>query len=80
VADVVEVQGGFLRKPEGKNYGFVGPELNTPKYFGIGAGIAVRKGESALKAELNAAIKTIRANGSYKKINDKYFSFDVYGK
>ena len=28
----------------------------------------------------NAAIKAIRANGVYKKINDKYFKFDVYGK
>ncbi|MBK9572827.1 MAG: transporter substrate-binding domain-containing protein [Rhodoferax sp.] len=79
VADVVEVNGGFLSKPEGKNYGFVGPELNIPKYFGIGAGIALRKGEAALKGELNAAIKTIRANGTYKKLNDKYFKIDVYG-
>lgn len=79
VADVVEVNGGFLSKPEGKNYGFVGPELNIPKYFGTGAGIALRKGETALKGELNAAIKSIRANGTYKKLNDKYFKIDVYG-
>jgi arginine/ornithine transport system substrate-binding protein len=79
VADVVEVNGGFLSKPEGKSYGFVGPELSIPKYFGIGAGIALRKGESVLKGELNAAIKTIRANGTYKKLNDKYFKIDVYG-
>jgi arginine/ornithine transport system substrate-binding protein len=80
VADVIEVTSGFLSKPEGKDYGVVGPELYTPKYFGIGAGFAVRKGDTALKAELNAAIKTLRANGTYKKINDKYFKIDVYGK
>ena len=79
VADVVEVNGGFLSKPEGKNHGFVGPELSIPKYFGIGAGIALRKGETVLKNELNAAIKTIRANGTYKRLNDKYFKIDVYG-
>ena len=83
VADVVEVGAAFLKKPEGKDYGFVGPELNDPKYlkyFGIGAGIALRKGETALKKELNDAIKAIRGNGTYAKVQAKYFSFDVYGK
>ena len=79
VADVLEVTGGFLSKPEGKDYVLVGPELFIPKYFGSGAGFAIRKGDAALKKELNAAIKTIRSNGSYKKINDKYFKIDVYG-
>ncbi|WPC68381.1 ABC transporter substrate-binding protein [Rhodoferax ferrireducens] len=80
VADFVEVTGGFLSKPEGKDYNLVGPELYTEKYFGTGVGIGLRKGETALKNELNAGIKAIRANGTYKKINDKYFKFDVYGK
>ena len=72
--------GGFLSKPEGKDYELKGDELYIPKYFGSGAGIGLRKGQDALKTELNAAIKAIRANGVYKKINDKYFKFDVYGK
>ena len=80
VADFVEVTGGFLSKPEGKDYNLVGPELYIEKYFGIGAGFGLRKGDAALKTELNGAIKAIRANGTYKKINDKYFKFDVYGK
>ena len=80
VADFVEVTGGFLSKPEGKDYTLVGPELYTQKYFGIGAGIGLRKGQDELKKELNTAIKTIRTNGTYKKINDKYFKFDVFGK
>lgn len=79
VADTVEVTGGFLRKPEGKDYGFVGPVLNDPKYFGIGVGVALRKGETQLKDELNAAIKSIRSNGTYETISKKYFDFDVYG-
>lgn len=80
VADFVEVTGGFLSKPEGKDYNLVGPELYTEKYFGIGAGVGLRKGETALKKALNDGIKAIRGNGTYKKINDKYFKFDVYGK
>ncbi len=79
VADVLEVTGGFLSKPEGKDYGVVGPELFMPQYFGNGAGFALRKGQAALKAELNAAIKAIRADGRYKAINDRYFKIDVYG-
>ncbi len=80
VADYVEVTSGFLNKPEGKDYELKGDELFIPKYFGSGAGIGLRKGQDALKNELNAAIKTIRSNGVYKKINDKYFKFDAYGK
>lgn len=82
VADALEVGAGFLSKPEGKGFGFAGPALDDPKYFkyyGSGIGVAMRKGDK-LKPEINAAIKTIRGNGTYKKLNDKYFTFDVYGK
>ncbi|MCX7275849.1 MAG: transporter substrate-binding domain-containing protein [Burkholderiales bacterium] len=80
VADIIEVTGGFLSKPEGKDYKTVGPELYIPKYFGTGVGVAIRKGDKALKDELNVAIKAIRADGTYKTLNDKYFKMDVYGK
>lgn len=79
VADKVEVNGGFLRKPEGKDYGFVGPNLSDRKYYGDGVGVALRKGQTELKNQLNAAIKAIRTNGSYDTIAKKYFDFDVYG-
>ena len=63
------------------NLGLTGKRaLVTGSSAGIGAGIGLRKGQDALKGELNTAIKAIRANGTYKKINDKYFKFDVYGK
>jgi arginine/ornithine transport system substrate-binding protein len=78
LADSVVLQEGFLNKPEGKDFEFVGPELRG-KIFGDGAGIGLRKEDTALKTAFNAAIKEIRADGTYKKINDKYFPFDVYG-
>ncbi len=83
VADYMEVTGGFLSKPEGEKYTLVGADLKDPKYFGYGAGIALRKGEDKLKGELNEAIKAIRGNGTYKTLNDKYFAkynIDVYGE
>ena len=55
-------------------------ELNEEKYFGIGMGVALRKGETQLKDEINTAIKAIRSNGTYDQIAKKYFDFDVYGK
>jgi arginine/ornithine transport system substrate-binding protein len=79
VADVLEVGGGFLSKPGGEDYALKGPDLRMPKYFGAGAGVALRKGQADLKAQLNAAIQAIRASGEYKTINDRYFPFDVYG-
>lgn len=47
---------------------------------GKGAGIAVRKGDTALADKFTQAIAGIRANGKYKEIQDKYFDFDVYGE
>lgn len=83
VANFVEVTDGFLTKPEGKDFKLAGPELYDAKYFGIGVGIGLRKGDPTLRTELNSAIKAIRADGTYKKINDSYFAkykLDVYGK
>lgn len=80
VADIVEVSGGFLSKPGNEAYGFAGTGLYTPKYFGVGVGVALRKGQPEFKDQINGAIKAIRANGMYKAINDKYFKFDVYGR
>ena len=80
VADKVEVHGGFLRKPEGKDYGYVGHDQYETKYYGDGIGIGMRKGQKDLKEQINAAIKTIRSNGTYNTIAKKYFDFDPYGK
>ncbi|WP_413702287.1 transporter substrate-binding domain-containing protein [Psychromonas sp. KJ10-10] len=57
----------------------MGPKLTNPKWFGEGAGIAIRKQNTDLAEQFNVAIKEIRSNGTYKTIQDKYFSFDVYG-
>jgi len=79
VVDKFEGRGGFIETPDGKGYAFVGPDLTDPKYFGTGAGIAIRKSDADLRDRFNAALKTIRANGTWKKLADKYFDFDIYG-
>ena len=79
LADSVALDQGFLKKPEGQDYQFIGPDLTDPKWFGVGAGIACRKSDTDLVEKFNAAIEKIRADGTYKKIQDKYFNFNVYG-
>ena len=79
LADSIAMDDGFLKTDQGKDFEFIGPGYNDPKYFGVGAGIAIRQGDADLVAKFNAALKTILANGTYKKINDKYFDFNVYG-
>lgn len=80
MADSVALMDGFLSQDKGKDYEFVGPDMVDPKWFGPGIGAAVRKQDSELKDKLNAAIETIRANGTYEKIQNKYFNFNVYGE
>ena len=80
MADSAAISDGLLKKEGGDAFEFVGPKLTDPKWFGEGAGIAVRKADKDLKEKFNAAILALRANGKYKEINDKYFDFDVYGE
>ena len=80
LADSVAMADGFLATDQGKDWEFVGPDFTDPKYFGMGAGIAVRKNDTDLLAKLNEALGAILRNGVYKAINDKYFDFNVYGE
>ena len=79
LADSVALSDGFLKKPEGKDFEFVGPDMTEERWFGVGAGIACRKKDTDLVEMFNKAIDQIRADGTYKKIQDKYFDFNVYG-
>jgi arginine/ornithine transport system substrate-binding protein len=80
LADSVAIDDGFLKKPEGQGFQFIGPDLSEVKYFGEGAGIAIRKQDTDLVELFNQAIVKIRQDGTYKKIQDKYFEFNVYGE
>ena len=78
LADSIAMDAGFLKTDQGKGWEFVGPGYSDPKYFGVGAGIAVRKSDGELAKLFSLAIKVIRSNGVYHMINGKYFAFDVY--
>ncbi|MBD8120978.1 ABC transporter substrate-binding protein [Pseudomonas lutea] len=78
MASSVAIDEGLLKKPEGKDYQFVGPTFTEEQYFGTGIGVAVRKGDP-LRERFNTALANIRANGVYEQIRKKYFDFDIYG-
>ena len=64
----------WLKSDAGKGFEFKG----EPVFDNDKIGIAVRKGDDALRNKLNEAIKAIVADGTYKQINDKYFPFSIY--
>ncbi|KVC61915.1 ABC transporter substrate-binding protein [Burkholderia ubonensis] len=78
--DAVQADIGFLKTPRGKDFQFVGTDLDDPKTLGNGAGIGLRKEDGDLKAKIDKAIGDMRKDGTYDKIAKKYFDFDVYGK
>ena len=63
----------WLKSDAGKGFEFKG----DPVFDNDKIGIAVRKGDP-LQGKLNEALKAIVADGTYKKINDKYFPFSIY--
>jgi lysine/arginine/ornithine transport system substrate-binding protein/histidine transport system substrate-binding protein len=78
--DAVAADDGFLKRPVGKGFAFSGPEVNDGKYFGVGAGIGVRKEDQQLKNSINKVLADMLADGTYQKIAKQYFQFDIYGK
>jgi arginine/ornithine transport system substrate-binding protein len=78
-ADQVSLDAGFLKSDAGKGFAFVGPPVADPAIDGEGAGIALRQEDGDLVAAINRALAALRADGTYKKLNDKYFDFDIGG-
>ena len=78
LADSIVLWEWTTKTDDGKCCEFVGADVTGEKWFGKGAGIAVRKEDGELKAALNKALAEIVADGTYKAINDKYFPFSVY--
>ena len=79
MASSVVIDESLLKRPEGQDFEFVGPNFTEEQFFGSGIGIAVRKNDP-LAGRFNQALATIRANGTYDTIRQKYFDFDIYGE
>ena len=69
----------LLDAKQGK-YKLTGKKLTKPKkYFGDGFGIAFRKRDAALAEKFDKALATLKKNGTYQKIYDRYFQSDNAG-
>ena len=79
LSDSLISQNSFLTKEEGAGFAFLGGDQIDVACYGEGVGVAVRKNQDELRDAISAAIKAIRDNGTYAKINDKYFEIDIYG-
>lgn len=77
--DGVEANLGFLKTPNGKGFAYAGGAIVDAKIFGNGTGLGFRKEDAQLKDAMNQALKTLKSNGTYKTIMNKYFEFDVSG-
>jgi polar amino acid transport system substrate-binding protein len=64
----------WLESQEGQCCKFIGDDLK----IGGAVGVGLRKSDQDLKAMFNKAIAEIRADGTYDKINRKYFPFSIY--
>ncbi|MBR9870396.1 MAG: transporter substrate-binding domain-containing protein [Gammaproteobacteria bacterium] len=52
-------------------------EVGEPVKLGEGVGVAMRKRDAKLAKEINAALKTLKENGTYDTIMAKYFNYDI---
>ncbi|UVC08786.1 transporter substrate-binding domain-containing protein [Rhizobium sp. TH2] len=78
-ADAIALD-AFLKSEAGACCDHKGNVADDAAILGAGVGIGIRKDEGALKEKLNAAIKAIRANGTYDTFSKKHFDFNIYGE
>ena len=65
---------GFLGKEMGKQFAFVGAKCNgtQDKILGEGVAVALRKHDDKLKARFDAAIESVKADGTFNTLLKKY--------
>jgi ABC-type amino acid transport substrate-binding protein len=67
----------WSQKPQGKCCELVGQDIKDNQTLGLGVAAGLRKEDAKLRDALNKAFGDMIADGTYKKINDKYFPFSL---
>ncbi|AXF12613.1 ABC transporter substrate-binding protein (plasmid) [Paraburkholderia graminis] len=77
--DEVQANVAFLTTPRGKDFAFAGPVLRDTRVLGDGAtAVGLRKDDVELRDKINRALHDMHADGTFQRIEKKYFDFDVY--
>lgn len=69
--DSVEIYLALLNQPRGQAFAFAGGAIDDPM-LGKGVAMAVRKSDTALRDDLNAALERIKENGRFHEIVRRY--------
>ena len=67
----------WSQKQEGKCCELVGQDIKDNQTLGIGVAAGLRKEDAKLRDALNKAFAEMIGDGTYKKINEKYFPFPL---
>ena len=65
----------WSQKQEGKCCELVGQDIKDNQTLGIGVAAGMRKEDAKLRDAFNKALGAMLSDGTYKKINEKYFPF-----
>ncbi|MFB4338909.1 ABC transporter substrate-binding protein [Pantoea sp. CS_6] len=74
--DAAQAANGFLKQPQGSAFELAGPIVKDP-IIGPGTAIGLRKGDTELKTALDDAFAAIKKNGTFDKLQKKYFATDI---
>jgi ABC-type amino acid transport substrate-binding protein len=65
----------WSQKPEGKCCELVGQDIKDTQTLGVGVAAGLRKEDAKLREAWNKAFGEMMTDGTYRKINEKYFPF-----
>ncbi|SDX18724.1 polar amino acid transport system substrate-binding protein/lysine/arginine/ornithine transport system substrate-binding protein/histidine transport system substrate-binding protein [Ruegeria halocynthiae] len=80
LSESVQADFGLIRENPDDGFAFQGGPALDAECFGEGIGIGVRKDDAELRAALNEAIAAVRADGTYDRLVEEYFGYDIYGE
>lgn len=67
----------WLQSDAGKKYELKGFFPKDDPIWGAGVGAGLRKGDTALKTKIDNAIRALYKDGTYEKLEKKYFKYDI---